>query len=1057
MYNVFVDFQDGAGFNDLNNLPGVRSLIRYAGFKRSQTLHQDLKSAQDTLSFTATFDPVIATKMLTNETDVLVRVLKDGEPYFTGAHRDPGGLEYGQGDNVIRFEVVDRSYLLERQLDEDVSWQDYRVSWPASKGNSILHQLLYLAGVPDSDIDAPAILTELADYAASAAGPSIKDLLDTLLRQYGYTVKPGADGVFRLVPFADRAAAVSGTLDGSAIQNYRTKPSGDSRPDGYIVQYYVNRTRRMTVYSSGAVNYRFRMDGMYIDHEYFSEPMTHRFDYSAIKADHKILRTVDPSLTCTYVRHSSTTDAIISRHTWTTQVAHTRVGGNSPNGYVGAIPLSWGSDSFTLNFYGFSTLFEVVSYQVTAQVSYIELSGEARKAVDGAKNVETVRADQIFSASRAEAYAEALLDHALYGTRIYEFDSPLDLPLGEYYQFVPQGTLVSQKVRIISKTVSEDNPILSYRAEAVAPTEQVYYGSSTPFLPSAPTSFADLVAGATAANTGLTPGGQITQPIDSANLPEMEPEADGLYFDRTRFGFFRDGVWLSYIGISGSRFEGDIFCSGDSVVAGRISAGEGLNVEGDITIASGGRLLGDGFVLGDTGLSLTKGSINLGNGKFVVSSAGNLSAQEATLTGASISGRVSAGGLNVEGDITIASGGSISGVGYSLGPEGLVITGHSSIQLGENFSVDEFGILSAQQANIAGVINSSGGAVGGWLITTDKLVSALTGARVELNKGKNRVSIFDSVGMEKVAIGYLSGLPNYLGGTLSDSDYGLWVAEGNAVRVVGQLSVEQADLVSRDGDVALFAADVEIVRLGTKSGQIGLHWADGASITSAAYTGTAAQADRLSTARTIFLSGQVTGSASFDGSADVSIATTVADASIAVSPYTIVRRDAFGGIDVEVVRFWRQTADGYEGAGSISSFSHTSIFELGHDGFATGIYLRTAKNGEGVDYARLRLFRGNDLQVDLGRDDGTHWIRGKAEFFDGLHVMGDLDVTGYDSTTRVVNLSVDGCPTKGSGIISSLRSVEKTQFLFSNGFSITASVSGPQPGDGDDGDIWFQV
>ena len=63
-----------------------------------------------------------------------------------------------------------------------------------------------------------------------------------------------------------------------------------------------------------------------------------------------------------------------------------------------------------------------------------------------------------------------------------------------------------------------------------------------------------------------------------------------------------------------------------------------------------------------------------------------------------------------------------------------------------NFSVDASGDITA-----------NGGTVAGWIIGTNLFKSAASGARKELNKANNRVSIFDG-SSEKIVMGYLSGV-----------------------------------------------------------------------------------------------------------------------------------------------------------------------------------------------------------------------------------------------------------------------------------------------------------
>lgn len=69
----------------------------------------------------------------------------------------------------------------------------------------------------------------------------------------------------------------------------------------------------------------------------------------------------------------------------------------------------------------------------------------------------------------------------------------------------------------------------------------------------------------------------------------------------------------------------------------------------------------------------------------------------------------------------------------------------------------------------AGNLIASGGTIGGWDLTATLLRSATSGARIELNQDKNRVSIFDAVG-EKVVMGYLEDLDkNPIKGTVTSA------------------------------------------------------------------------------------------------------------------------------------------------------------------------------------------------------------------------------------------------------------------------------------------------
>lgn len=139
-------------------------------------------------------------------------------------------------------------------------------------------------------------------------------------------------------------------------------------------------------------------------------------------------------------------------------------------------------------------------------------------------------------------------------------------------------------------------------------------------------------------------------------------------------------------------------------------------------------------------------------------------------------------------------------------------------------------------------LTSDTGTIGGWSITPNLLKSAGTGARIELNQNKSRVSVFDA-SYEKVAMGYLENLPKHDGtGNWSASDYGFWARKGDNLVIDGGVDHYNGDfIVNNDAGVVIKAstggwddtdtwADAstwddnvdDLIRLGTDSGEKGL-------------------------------------------------------------------------------------------------------------------------------------------------------------------------------------------------------------------------------------------
>jgi hypothetical protein len=82
---------------------------------------------------------------------------------------------------------------------------------------------------------------------------------------------------------------------------------------------------------------------------------------------------------------------------------------------------------------------------------------------------------------------------------------------------------------------------------------------------------------------------------------------------------------------------------------------------------------------------------------------------------------------------------------------------------------------------LTGDIVAGGGEIAGWEIMTDLLRSAGSGARIELNKTKSRISIFDA-SSEVAAMGYIDGLTDpVVGGALPAGTYGFWSKPGTTL------------------------------------------------------------------------------------------------------------------------------------------------------------------------------------------------------------------------------------------------------------------------------------
>lgn len=168
--------------------------------------------------------------------------------------------------------------------------------------------------------------------------------------------------------------------------------------------------------------------------------------------------------------------------------------------------------------------------------------------------------------------------------------------------------------------------------------------------------------------------------------------------------------------------------------------------------------------------------------------------------------------------ISIESGSSLPKVKVSSGSTSIVELG----VIGTN--VGGLKINNSSGANVVTIDSSGTTSIAGWSFDGGLFKSASSGARVELNATKNRVSIFDSSN-EKVVMGYLSGLAkNDSSGNWGSNDYGFWALAGDSLTIDGDMTYESGDwMVENDASLRIRDSnDKEILRLGSKSGTKGL-------------------------------------------------------------------------------------------------------------------------------------------------------------------------------------------------------------------------------------------
>jgi hypothetical protein len=244
-----------------------------------------------------------------------------------------------------------------------------------------------------------------------------------------------------------------------------------------------------------------------------------------------------------------------------------------------------------------------------------------------------------------------------------------------------------------------------------------------------------------------------------------------------------------------------------SLVAGIIAANNGLSPSGHVIQAIEGALLGS---LSPAASGLYFSNDYLGFYRY----------DDDAETGEWTAYLKNDGTFRFEGD----SNNFISWNGASLLIQGTAKSAnYSEGSSGWRIAVD--GNAEFNNVTVRGTIYSSLGQIGGFTIGESILKSAASGPRIELDQGKNRVTIFDAT-EAKLAMGYLDGLLKFDGsGYWGPSDYGFWARQGNRLQFDGNAEYYNGSwAIKNDASyVILDASDNVIARLGTYSGHKGLY------------------------------------------------------------------------------------------------------------------------------------------------------------------------------------------------------------------------------------------
>ena len=210
---VYLDFQDGNGFVDVSHL------VKYDTFQYTQRAFNDTyRFAQNEASFSVLYDSVIFPKLRYVSDDIIVRIVdlnanaclttendwflltensfylcaeeNIAVPVFYG-HIPPTRSRVYNGilqNTVFTLEAIDDLDWMDVPVG-DVVYTGYQVCSPEDPTHSIVHALSLIAGWDASRVTSVVhIDTVIPKFAPNSKDDMVKDVLDTLLYEYGYTL-----------------------------------------------------------------------------------------------------------------------------------------------------------------------------------------------------------------------------------------------------------------------------------------------------------------------------------------------------------------------------------------------------------------------------------------------------------------------------------------------------------------------------------------------------------------------------------------------------------------------------------------------------------------------------------------------------------------------------------------------------------------------------------------------------------------------------------------------------------------------------------------------------
>lgn len=217
VYTIEIDFSLGDGWEDISDYVDKNSIT----LKR--ILHKaDMKPTVDKLSLTIEKGPEInsiVNRLLVLEEEPIVRVQRDGQPFFYGFIKRDYQASFKVRFEKIEVEVYDTMNELKVPINDIFAWNNYQICSTIDVEHSILHQMIYHLGLSSFYTSALTDIPVGIDwFYNSNRDNEYFNILEDLLYEHGYVLYCDKEGKFALHKWDIETPSATDTLDETKLK-----------------------------------------------------------------------------------------------------------------------------------------------------------------------------------------------------------------------------------------------------------------------------------------------------------------------------------------------------------------------------------------------------------------------------------------------------------------------------------------------------------------------------------------------------------------------------------------------------------------------------------------------------------------------------------------------------------------------------------------------------------------------------------------------------------------------------------------------------------------------